>query len=222
MTTLTVNAQTLSTQTAAWLRSDKRTNASQRTYLGMSSIGDCELKLYQQMTDPQPGGDSLAWYHWMGYTVEASVIALLSQAGVPLLTHSDQLPIVADFDARYRGHIDHLLEGNILLEIKTVHWKKLERIVQRGTPEEAHFDQVQAYMAHGGFPKAVIVYVCRDVPYYVFKNSTPEPETFPGFHFFNVEPDTYRQAHLDQKGKRVLAAVDGETTRPECTCGWCE
>lgn len=178
-----------------------------RPYLGMSGIGRCPRKLYRDFLEgrDQPG-DQQHWYCWTGYLHESGIIGLLG--GV----EKESVEVVAEFDRRFRGHTDHRM-GPDLVEIKSVEWRKFCRVRESNQAEFDHLAQVQMYLRHGKmWPQALVVYVARDVPYREWEG--------PPFWVVEVRPDERLADRLDEKARRVLAAIDsGEV--PVCECGWC-
>jgi hypothetical protein len=200
-----------------------------RPYLGMSGIGQCPRKLYFDFADGrQPPTDQQHWYCWTGYLHEAAVLGLLGEALTPALSHTPsgapkgggereeekmlrQVEVVASFDERFRGHVDWVM-GEQVIEIKSVGWDKFVKIQGNGRPQYEHRCQVQCYLRHGGWQKAYVVYIARDVPHKEFEG--------PPFWVFEVERDEGLMEQMDTKAKQILAAIDaGEP--PACTCGWC-
>lgn len=181
-----------------------------RPYLGMSSIAECSQKQYDRFVSGRSELiDQMYWYCWTGYMHEARIISLLPAHSMDI--ESAQTEVVAGFDARFRGHVDYLL-GDDLVEIKSVSWEKFNKIINKGWPAFNHMAQVQMYMRHGGWRKAFIVYVCRDVPHKEF-NGLP-------LWVFEVKPNENLAGQLDRKAKVILASIDAGQ-RPECDCGWC-
>ena len=69
-----------------------------------------------------------------------------------------------------------------------------------------NFEQVQCYLRHGHYERALVVYVARD---------TNE------LYVAQVKPVVEVADKLDRKARDVLAAIDaGEA--PVCVCGKCE
>jgi hypothetical protein len=186
-----------------------------RGYVGMSGIGGCPRDLYWRAIDPILASDQLHWYGWSGYLHEAALKNLLGAHREAILTFlSGSLPVgrelIADFDPRYRGHTDHEAPDGTLIEYKSTGWNKFLKIQQRGAGLR-HIAQVQAYMRHGNYPNAIIVYVARDVPHREWQIP---------FWCLDVERDERMMDELDEKARMVLAAVDVGIP-PECTCNYC-
>jgi hypothetical protein len=187
----------------------------QRAYLGMSQIGRCPRFLYRMMLEGR-SEDELSpqrhWFCWTGYLHEAAVIDLLN--GTP---EKRNIEVVAEFDDRYRGHVDYEM-GDIIgppyiVEIKSVSWRKFGHILKTQRPDWLHFCQVQAYMHHGQWPRAFIVYLARDVPFREWRGLP--------IWVFDVKYDVIRGMALDEKARYVLARVDSGDP-PKCDCGKCE
>lgn len=177
-----------------------------RDYLGMSGIGDCSRKQYFNYVEGRKADDQLLWYSWTGYLHEGGLIKLFGRS-------KREVEVVADFDERFRGHVDLALTRQDLVEIKSTNWKKFQRIRYAGEPDLRHQYQVQMYMRHGGWERCFVVYIARDVPH----------KEFEGLPIFvtEVRPDKNRADRLDAKAKAILAAIDSRTP-PKCDCGWCK
>ncbi len=186
-----------------------QSGAEERHYLGMSHIAECPRRLYDMMTSPAkpwPLESHLRCY--AGYLWERDVKARL--AILRLYVPGSERELIAAFDSRFQGHTDGEIIGDqhdarFLLEIKSTNPDKFSRIfTERRLPTE-NYHQVQIYLRHGGYPKAYVVYVCRD---------TGELYTL------EVLPNPHLQDILDAKARRVLAAVDSSQP-PRCDCGRC-
>ena len=187
---------------------DNSLHETSRDYLGMSGAGECPRSWYWRTVDPIRD-ERMTWYAFTGYMHEFRLLELL---GVKQVRRS----LVADFDNRYRGHTDHELPDGTLLEFKSVSWERYLKLFADGKGDWKNRSQCQAYMRHGIFPHAVLIYVARDIPWYAFDFSSPKP-------FFTI--DVWRHEgwmdELDEKAKMVLACIDkGEP--PECTCRYCK
>lgn len=175
-----------------------------RHYVGMSGIGGCSRKLYQEYLDGRkPPRDQDHWFCWTGYMHEAAVVKLLGITQQPR-------EIVAGFDQRFRGHTDFEL-GDTVVDIKSVNWEKFQWLMAKEEYPHNNIAQVQMYMRHGNFANAVLIYVARDVP--------PRDFVVP-FWTIDVKPDTELMDILDDKAKRILRAIDRRQP-PMCECGWC-
>jgi len=196
----------------------KETNPHQdyRGYVGMSGIGGCPLDLYRRATATIPRDERLMWYGWTGYLHESAIKNLLGAHRAAILTFlGGAVPVgrelIADFDSRYRGHTDHELPDGTLIEIKSTNWRRYQQVQARG-PDPRHVAQVQAYMRHGGYPHAIIIYVARDIFH----------QEWDGLPFWccDVPPDAAIMDILDDRAKAILASIDANTT-PACSCGYC-
>jgi hypothetical protein len=210
-----MNAITLKDDLCRALR-EKSGLEGQRDYLGMSQIGQCPRKLYFDFVGGLPAfSDQQHWYCWTGYLHEAAVVELLAgeqgSRGAGEEEGARQVEVVAGFDERFRGHVDRVW-GDAVIEIKSVGWDKFLRIREAGVPQYEHRCQVQMYLRHGGWRKAFVVYIARDVPHREFEG--------PPFWVFQVEPDEVLADRMDKKARDILAAIDaGEA--PVCVCGYC-
>lgn len=175
----------------------------QRDYLGMSQIGGCPRWLYSKLMNGQkrPGGRALLAMH-EGRMHRGDILERLKIAGVQVVGRDREL--VAGFDERVRGHVLGEVDGDLLL-IKTLRdWDALASVMERG-PRPRDRDQVQMYMRYGGYRRGLIVYKERQ-----------GGDVWVCWASVNEE----RGARLEEKARRVLAAVDaGEP--PECECGRC-
>jgi len=197
-----MNANEISDQLLTW--TIKNSGAEHRQYLGMSAISACPTELYRWMTRGRHWDTRSHLSCYSGYLFESDIKHRLMAIYGHLLKPGREL--VADFDHRYMGHTDGEIDA-LLLEIKSVTNDKLERIrsVDRRIPRN-HYEQVQAYMRHGGYQLAVVVYVARDTGALWTTEIT-----------FN-KPVAER---LDEKARSILAAVDANR-EPKCTCGRCQ
>lgn len=175
-----------------------------RDYLGMSQIGGCPRWLYTKMTNGQgqPGGRALLAMH-EGRMHREDILERLLQAQVRVTGRGREL--VAGFDERFRGHIVGEVDGDAL-GIKTVRdWEALNQVVEDG-PRPRDRDQMQMYLRYGGYRRGLIIYKERQ-----------GGEVWVCW----VSLDVARGRWLEEKARRVLAAVDaGEP--PECECGRCD
>jgi len=184
-----------------------------RDYLGMSQIGRCPRELYRLMLEGKGTGTEERdhWFCWLGYLYESAIVELLG--GEPMW---QGIEVVAEFDERFRGHVDYQLDrGGVLwdlVEIKSTSYARLQSIIRAQSPVPFHVAQVQAYMRHGYWERAFIVYVARDVPGRDWRGMP--------IWVFELGIDPRIGAALDRKAREVLRAVD-EGVAPECTCGRC-
>ncbi len=180
-------------------------NVQQRDYLGMSSIGQCPRKIFFELVEGKPDDDRLAWYSYAGYMHEHSLIRLMG-----FEPPAQQIEVVSAFDSRFRGHVDYVLADGTLIECKSVDWSNFTKLY--GGPKAEHVDQVQMYLRHGGWPRALIVYTARDI---VYREWAGVP-----IRVFEILPDPARQDALDAKARDILLRLPNSTP-PDCTCGWC-
>src|SRR5574341_1916658 len=83
-----------------------------RTYLGMSQISQCPRSLYNQFLNGRGHqSDRDHWYCREGYKEQADMLELLGAI------NPKETEVIAYFDARFRGHTDWELDGD-LVEIK--------------------------------------------------------------------------------------------------------
>ncbi len=219
-----INAQIINDMLTANLRDPARNNyEGPRMYLGMSEIGQDQYELFQGLLarfrgEETPIEDRMHWYNWTGNFCEAELIKALEAQGLKPAEGGKQRTVVADFDPRFRGHVDYVAEDNTLLEMKTITWYGFAKLRDENRPRDAHVAQVQAYMRHGGFDRAVIIYYARDVPYRVwdgvYKTGWVEAalrqEHTPALWAFEVEPHQTYQSRLDEKARSILVWLDEE------------
>lgn len=174
-----------------------------RKYLGMSQIGRCPVVIYRNWFTGVDGSNFFHRMAYTGYMHELDVLTRLREIGVARL---DRREMVADFDDRFRGHIDGVTEWGDLLEIKSVSAHKYEMVCYHNRALHEHNDQVQMYMLYGGFRYAWFIYVNRE-----------------SFEHKVIRVPFFRDvaAKLVEKAKRVLAAIDSGV-EPECECGRCQ
>lgn len=176
----------------------------ERNYLGMSSIGSCARRLYFEMKNGRamPGPSLKRLFH-EGHLHEQDLLARLQQAGYVVGLY--QLELVAPFDARFRGHIDGVLDSGTLLEIKSVNDEKFIIVQYLGALAE-HRAQCQIYMRYGEFEEALLIYKQR---------------SYGELHFVALRHDEKESRLLEMKAQVILKAVDGKGPLPACSCGRC-
>ncbi len=182
-----------------------------RPYLGMSQIAKCPLQLYRELADARPRfqSDSDHQNCLRGYMYEARLIQLLTAAGIyrsfgPPNNNSVR-ELVADWDDRFRGHTDGETVDGELIEFKSMAHEKFEQCVKGNRVLFYHYAQVQCYLHYGGYSAANIVYVST--------------ATF-DYHAFRIVPSARTIRDMEDKARRVLAAVDSRV-QPVCECGKC-
>lgn len=177
----------------------------ERNYLGMSSIGNCSRRQYFDMKNgwramPRP---SLKRLFHEGHLHEQDLLARLQQAGYVVDLY--QMELVAPFDARFRGHIDGVLDSGTLLEIKSVNDEKFIIVQELGALAE-HRAQCQCYMRYGSFADALIIYKQR---------------SYGELYLVMLKLDEGEGRLLEAKAQMILKAVDGKGPLPACSCGRC-
>ena len=206
----------------------KASRGPPRTYLGMSNAGLCPRAWYWRTTGPRAYDVRMAFYGLVGYALEAAIVRHLGAEVVPAKSTDDGFPIygemlirvnkelTASFDDRYKGHIDHELADGTLVECKSVTWAKFLKLQDWKTAADNHIPQVQAYMRHGEYEHAVIIYVPRDIDYNEYRTARQFP-----FYVVDVKKDNWLGARLEVKARKVLAAMDAKEP-PQCTCKRCK
>ncbi len=176
-----------------------------RSYLGMSRIGECPRVLFTDFIKVKRDWDPA--HHllcYAGYLWERDIRTRLRESG--LYAELSEREIVAEFDERFRGHIDGELQDGSLLEIKSTVQAKIDTIQATNKIPLKNYQQVQVYLRHGGYDRAQVVYVARDTDELLV---------------YEVRPNRGVQDLMDDKARWVLSAID-EGVAPGCTCGRCE
>ena len=182
-----------------------------RPYLGMSGISQCPRLLYTQFTNGrgyQPIRDH--WHCREGYKEQAEALEMLGGG-----TNLKGVEVIAEWDARYKGHTDWETPDGDLVEIKSVYWDKFMEIGERRRAERPHYEQVQAYLKHGGWKLAHICYKARDVPKEQWKGDTIA--ICGGIPIWIVSVGLNREVadRLDTKARMILGAID-RGVAPDC------
>lgn len=163
-----------------------------RRYLGMSQIHRGEKDIIDSMKQ----GVELDAYqlriHGVGYVFERIIKEKLTKAGVMIVDSEREL--VAGFDNRFRGHTDGDLVDGSVVDVKSTVEEKLKRIEADRRLPNAHYVQAQMYMYHGGYDRAMIVYVARDTGRILVRS---------------VKYDGKTAGFYNEKAKRILSALDG-------------
>jgi hypothetical protein len=175
-----------------------------RSYLGMSQISECPRVLYDQLVNGRTFDVGHHLMCYAGYLWEKDVKARLRELG--MYAEFSEREVVAEFDERFRGHTDGDLRDGSLLEIKSTTQERIERIRETQRIPTRHFEQVQMYLRHGGYGRAMVVYIARDTDELYVAQVRPVPEV---------------ADKLDRKARDVLAAVEAGVA-PLCTCGRCK
>lgn len=216
---LGMNANTINKSLSEFLKSpDRPNNHEHRDYLGMSQIGNCPYQTYNDVVNPQPANHRLNWYNWSGYLHEDGIREALEFSGVSLLPKDDpHHSLVAPFDGRYRGHVDFITDDWTVIDVKTVNTYKYKSMRAGGYIPMYNYAQIQAYLDHGGFEHGVLVYLCRDLPYRLWED-TSEPWVndsmsngfVPAFWAVDIFPDESYQDLLNRKAELILEAIDNK------------
>ena len=168
-------------------------------YLGMSQIGKKEGDLVAMMQGKgwQPSEEDHLRLR-LGHVFETVIEGLLFEAGLVEedVIYGSELEVVADFDERFRGHIDGWFTNGALLEIKSTFQEKLDRLMASRRLPGHVYEQVQLYMVHGGFKEGYVVYIARDTG---------------RMWVCYVRPNRAVVEKLNAKAKRVLAQFDALT-----------
>lgn len=176
---------------------------TQRNYLGMSGIGKCQRRLYDDFMRPSQPSDEAYRSCYLGYLWEDEAKNILEGAGI--YKPDSERELIAPFDKRFIGHTDgETSEGN-LLEIKSITAYAMERTKREGRVKPEHFAQVQTYMRYGDYNQALVALVSRDPL---------------EFHFISVPYAPSVGEKMEQKAKAILEAIDSQK-RPFCACGRC-
>lgn len=190
-----VSARELEQQLLNWTMANS--GAEHRDYLGMSQIGHCPRKLYDQLRQGREWTQQSHLYCYQGYLHERDILARLAALDAGKLGPPQAF---SDFGGRFQGHSDGSWAGH-LLEIKsTIDWE-----LPNGRVSQWHYWQVQTYMRYGGFARALMIYVARDT----------------GRLRVLAIPRNEKIGELARlKAGEILEAVDHQQP-PDCECGWC-
>jgi hypothetical protein len=175
----------------------------QRQHLGMSSIGRCPRRVYDEFIAPQKPDEAGYRGFYLGHMWEYEVKDILE--GAKVYRPDSERELIAPFDPRFKGHTDGETTWGDLLEIKSVTSHAMEKVKSEGRVRRDHFYQAQAYMRYGGYTQALFALVCRD-PF--------------EFYFVNVEIVRSAGERLESKARSLLASIDARR-RPACECGHC-
>lgn len=231
-------------------QNDQRGYKIESGYLGMSMIGGCPRAAYDAMLrgDDQES-DSMLFYSLVGRIFEDAMIEflqgslnLIGQSRVRVYTPGKHDPMgnaVSPWDDRFRGHIDAWVEPGdgtkILVDVKTVSYKKLTKIRKIGVKAMKYTPQLQMYMRYGnrgqGFDHGVLFFVARDVDWSDWpENNDPAnipiyiptgPDGHPAIDLFDVSKSDVEADELDRKARMILGHYD-QGTPPRCECGYCK
>lgn len=135
----------------------------QRTYLGMSSIGDpCSRKIWYGFRGYTPSvlDGRIEMIFSLGSAVEAEVLKWLRQGGYQIEEQQSEYSALNDL---FRGHCDGIIEGitqrKHILEIKSASASRFKAF-QMGSiasVSPTYYAQVQCYMGYSGLDRAVWV-----------------------------------------------------------------
>ncbi len=186
-----------------------KSGAERRAYLGMSRISDCPRVLYRELVAGGERDWSIAMHLncYAGYLYERDIKERLGNLN--LYVPGSERELVANFDQRFRGHTDGAISDGRLLEIKSTVQSNLADIIARHRLPYRHYQQVQIYLHHGGFPGAVVVYVARDTG---------------NLHVEEIRPHPSVADDLNAKARRILDALDSpiDHIEPACECHRCK
>ncbi len=174
-----------------------------RDYVGLSSIGLCPAKIYDQYQNGVPTTDFHHRKSYQGYMYEREVKKILQATG--RFREGSEREITAPFDSRVKGHTDGEDLASDLIEIKRIHPKGFEEAVATGRVSRKIFWQMQGYIRYGHYRKCTIYLVNTEV----FE-----------FHSLILYPMKSIQEGIDDKLRLVLRAID-EGIPPACVCGRC-
>lgn len=189
------------------ITADLRQNGMElhKKYLGISHVARCSRQAFDSMADGLDAeNDYQQRMYYVGGLFEQDVMMRLVRMK---FAKAERREVVAPFDDRLRGRIDGLTSWGDLLEIKSLTKSKFGLVYDAQRALHEHNDQVQLYMRYGGWEYAWIIYVCR--------------ETFE-HKVIRVRYDERKAEMLEEKAKRILAALDARQGAPVCECGYCE
>lgn len=120
-----------------------------KTPFRASSLGKCPRAGYYMLkgeaAEPLSGRSKMVFT--FGDTIEAQAIALMYQAGVPVV--GTQVDVAMDVaSVNVTGHVDAVLVGGIPVEIKSMSSKGFDEAEKLGFPDNSfgYLDQLQFYM----------------------------------------------------------------------------
>lgn len=178
---------------------------AKRDYLGISAIGKCPRQVVREYLHGKQEitiRDHQLCY--AGYLFEADLRNRLGDMGFRVTNVGAE--VVAPFDDRLRGHIDGVIFGIDLLEVKSLKRVKFEKVRQTHMALPEHFAQVQLYMKYGSWNRCWIVYMDRESLEH---------------HVVKVKYLHTQGIKFELKAQRILAHIDAGTL-PECECKWCK
>ena len=175
-----------------------------RAYLGMSGIANCARRQY---LDFVAGKSDLSLNAhlgcYVGYMFERDTLLRLDAAGIRL--NIARREVVADFDPRFRGHVDAETTDGDLVEIKSANANKFLQVSQQARALMSHYLQVQAYLRYGPWDHALLIYINRDT----FEHRV-----------LDIARSDRHGAQVQDKAQYILSSIDTRTP-PSCTCGKC-
>lgn len=175
---------------------------SHRRYIGLSSIADCDLVLYDRFFRGQQVTVGEKLKHFLAYEIQDILTRCISDSFQYIPSQAIGL-----HGGLVQGHTDGALvfeNQTDLVEIKTIERESYLPIPGQRLPNR-HFYQVQAYLHYTGLIHAHVIYLARDTA------------------DLRVVGLTYNQT----VGRQIAAKVDrlahavSESIRPTCTCGKC-
>ena len=140
----------------------------QRTYLGMSSIGDpCARKIWYGFRGYTPSvlDGRIEMIFSLGNAVEAEVLKWLRQGGYQI---EEQQSEYSALNGLFRGHCDGIIEGitqrKHILEIKSASASRFKAFQTSSIAavSPTYYAQVQCYMGYSGLDRAVWVVMCKN------------------------------------------------------------
>lgn len=172
---------------------------TQRSYIGLSGIGDCEKKIYNRTLFGQNAKVDEHLLTRLSYELETELIYRLSSLGVYSAGEEIRL-----YDGLVQGHTDGVIARTDVLEIKTLPREQWFPDQSR-LPHRLYW-QVQAYMHYLKRLQALVIYLARDTG---------------GVKVISTRYSPSIGEQIEARVERLVVAVR-TGKRPDCSCGRCE
>jgi hypothetical protein len=227
MVALPISA-TAPTADAIYRAYEERHEEAERTYLGMSILGDdCERKLwygFRWAYEPEKFEGRMLRLFQTGHREEARIIDDLKAIGVVFEELADGEQHAVSFAGGHGGgHLDGIIASGVpeapkarhVFEAKTHNTKSFAKLLKEGVAKAKpmHAAQMQGYMHLTGVDRALYVAVEKDSD---------------SIHVERVHRDPIQGAQLMAKAERIVAADlppaklhDDPDAKMAFACRWC-
>lgn len=178
-----------------------------RPYVGLSSIGKCELFIYNTFVHgTQLNGESYR-NAYRGYLMEADMRAMLQDLGFLRPSKPPEITVPAHLTSgiEVKGHVDDVAYNGAGVELKSVNKDKFDKLVKEKRVFITWFSQAQAYMKYGGYPYFYFVIRCSETTRH---------------YVHTVISLSKVQESIERKIKDVCKSI-ASGQPPECKCGHC-